>query len=156
MSKGSWFVAMSLMAGFACIASAREPEAPAALPDQVASAFKGAFPNAQASSVEAEKEGGLTVYEIAFTEDGVHRECEMTADGTILSSETIIDLAAVPDVVMRAFVKAADGGTIGAVEYEEIRAEARHGRIVALDAPPHRIRGHLEQGRPYGRSDGGE
>jgi hypothetical protein len=31
-------------------------------------------------------------------------------------------------------VKAADGGTIGAVEYEEIRAEAKHGRIVALDA----------------------
>jgi hypothetical protein len=104
-----------------------------ALPDPVWSAFKGAFPNGQATSVDSEKEGGLTVYEIEFTEDGVRRECEMTADGTILSSETAIELAAVPDIVMRAFVKAADGGTIGAVDYEEIRAEARHSKIVALD-----------------------
>jgi hypothetical protein len=123
MPTSSWFAAVSIAAGLGVTA----------LPEQVAQAFSSAFPNARASSVDAEKEGGLTVYEIEFTEDGVRRECEMTADGTILSSETAIDLFAVPDVVKQAFVKAADGGTIGAVEYEEIRAEARHGKIVALD-----------------------
>jgi hypothetical protein len=154
MSKTSCLkLAAAVLAAAALAASAvcaAEAEGKATLPDPVAKAFKDAFPKGEVRAAEAENEGGVEVFDIEFREGKTERECEIAADGTILEAATVVAAEAVPEPVMKALRKAAQGGSIRQIEKIEVRAGLEAGKIAKLDKVRIRFEAELEKGERSG------
>jgi uncharacterized membrane protein YkoI len=139
-------VALVGVAVVASPADAKEQHGKAKLPDAVAKAFTAAFPKGEIATVDAEKEAGVEVYDIEFTEGGLEQECDITADGVILEASAVVEAQTVPGAAMNAIKAAADGGTIRQIEKAEIRAEVHDGKITKLDPFKTQFEAELRKG----------
>lgn len=74
----------------------------AQVPAAVRDGFRRAYPNATARKYSSERENGRTVYEIESVEGTTHRDLLLSADGTILETETLLTLAQLPAPVRAA------------------------------------------------------
>jgi uncharacterized membrane protein YkoI len=70
------------------------------LPKEVLDAVKAKFPKGELKGAEKEVENGKTVYEVNLTDGTKKVEATFTADGKILSTETIIAAKDLPRAVM--------------------------------------------------------
>ena len=73
------------------------------VPKAVIDAVKTAHPDAKITGFEEEKEQGKTVYEVSLGEGANKVELDVSPDGKILTTETVIALNAVPGEVQKAF-----------------------------------------------------
>lgn len=90
----------------------------AKIPKPAAEALHKAAGSAKIESLEIEKDGKVTVYEIAITEAGKpNREISVTADGKLNAEEVTTPLADVPAVVRKAIEAGAKGATIQRVQH---------------------------------------
>jgi hypothetical protein len=102
------------------------------LPDAVARTFRTAFPKAQILKLDTEEEDGVIVYDLEFMDVATEKETDITADGTMLEFTIVIGAENLPDAVMKAVRKAAEGGTMGRIERIEISYETKGGKVVKL------------------------
>ena len=116
---------LALTAG--CVAEKQSPLTAAA-----EESIKATFPNATIREVEAERKGGVDLYEVELTLSG--KECEVTVspDGVIVEIETEVAMKDLPRAVADAIAKAAAGAKVDEIEREETRAVVRNGKLVKL------------------------
>jgi hypothetical protein len=105
------------------------------LPDAVKKTFEARFPKGEIEKVEAEEEGGVTVYDIEFKDGETEKETDITADGTMLEYTVVIAAKAVPEAAMKPIREAAAGATMKRVERIEISHETRDGKTIKLPRP---------------------
>jgi len=105
------------------------------LPKEVAKTFKKAFPQGKIGKVDAERENGVTIYDIEFKEGKTEKETDIAADGTMLEFSTAVDVKAVPEAAMQAVRQAAEGAKIDRVEQIEITHQTKDGKVVKLPQP---------------------
>ena len=63
------------------------------LPTAVQKTVKSAAPNSEIASVNETKRDGITVYEIAFTDEGKNPKMVVAQDGTIIRNDTAVGAA---------------------------------------------------------------
>jgi uncharacterized membrane protein YkoI len=102
------------------------------LPDAVKKTFDARFPKGQIEKVDAEQEGGVTVYDIEFKDGETSKETDIAADGTMLQFTVVIDAKAVPEAAMKPIQEAATGATMKRVERIEISHETKDGKTIKL------------------------
>lgn len=129
---------------------AKEPTGSGALPGPVADVLEREFPGSEIRQVDAEKEGGVQVYDVEFRQGGIERECDIAADGTILETSAVVEAGTVPEVVLTAFKAAAAGGTVGKIAKAEIRFQAKGGKLAPLDPPKHEYEAEIERDGRHG------
>ncbi len=89
----------------------------AKIPVPAAEALKKAAGSAKIEQFTIEKDGKVTVYEIAITEPGKpNREVSVTADGKINAEEETVPVESVPEAPRKAIKEGAKGGTIARVQ----------------------------------------
>jgi uncharacterized membrane protein YkoI len=111
---------------------AQETATDTKLPAAVKKTFDARFPKGQIEKVEAEQEGGVTVYDIEFKDGDTSKETDITADGTMLEFTVVIDAKAVPEAAMKPIREAAAGATMKRVERIEISHETKDGKTIKL------------------------
>ena len=94
-----------------------------------------AFPKAKIGEAEAEKEGGLDLFEVELTLGSKEIEVLVSPDGVIVQVETKVAMKDLPKAVADAITKAAAGAKVEEIEREETRAVVRDGKLVKLDQP---------------------
>lgn len=102
------------------------------LPPAVKKTFDAAFPKAEIHKIEAEEEGGVTVYDLEFKDGALEKETDIAADGTMLEVTVVIDAKAVPSAAMKPIQAAAVGATMTRVEEIKITHETKDGKVVKL------------------------
>jgi uncharacterized membrane protein YkoI len=160
MSKTSWLaaglaavVAVVILGPAWAAPGAADKPVPAtkpALPEAVAKAFRAEFPKGEIVKAEEEKENGVTVYDIEFTEAGVHREADIAADGTILEVSIAVEAKQVPEAALKAIQKAAETAAVLKIEKAEIRCETKDGKVVKLDKVKTNFEAELKKGDQIG------
>lgn len=154
MSTVRWLAvcvaALILVAQVGSGAYAKKEEGRTNLPEVVAKAFKDAFPKGEIAKADAEKEGGIEIYDIEFREGESERECDIAADGAILDTAIVVDAKSLPDAALKAIEKAAEGGTIKRIEKTEIRAEAKAGKITKFDKARIEFEAEIKKGDRFG------
>jgi uncharacterized membrane protein YkoI len=111
---------------------AQKPATDTKLPDAVKKTFEARFPKGQIEKVDADQEGGVTVYDIEFKDGATSKETDITADGTMLEFTVVIDAKAVPEAAMKPIREAAAGATMKRVERIEISHETKDGKTIKL------------------------
>ena len=114
---------------------AQKPAGDTKLPDVVKKTFDANFPKAEIHKVEAEEEGGVTVYDLEFKDGATEKEADITAEGIMLEFTVVIDAKAVPAAAMAPIQKAAVGATMKRVERIEISHETKGGKTIKLPKP---------------------
>ena len=121
------------------------------LPPAAAEAVAKAFPNMKIEKVKAGEENGVTLFEVELEAGETEVEVEVSADGVIVSVETEIALKDVPEAAAAVIQKAAEGGKVEEVKKEEIRAEAKDGKITKLGAAKVVYEAEIEKGNQEGK-----
>ena len=121
------------------------------LPPAAAEAVAKAFPNMKIEKVKAEEENGVMLFEVELEAGETEVEVEVSADGVIVSVETEIALKDVPEAAAAVIQKAAEGGKVEEVKKEEIRAEAKDGKITQLGAAKVVYEAEIEKGNQEGK-----
>ena len=111
-----------------------QPE-PVALPPKAKAAVEALFPNCAITGVEAEDEDGVMLYEVTLVVNGLDAEVSLAADGTVAEVEWVVPTQALPTAVIEAIKKLAKDASVIRIEKEEIRAEAKDGKLVPLAKP---------------------
>jgi uncharacterized membrane protein YkoI len=124
--------ALGVLALLPATGYAQQPKADAKLPALVRKTFEARFPKAEIQKVEAEEEGGVTVYDIEFKDGSTEKETDITADGTMLEFTVVIDAKSVPEAAMTPIKKAAEGAAMKRIERIEITHETKDGKVVKL------------------------
>ena len=89
----------------------------AKFPPPAAEALKKAAGSAKIKSVDIGKEGKVTIYEVAISEEGKpDREFSVTADGKLNTSEETVPLEKVPDAARKSIEAGAKGAKIERVQ----------------------------------------
>ena len=101
------------------------------LPLAAKAALDALYPNAEIEEVEVEKEG-LKVYEVELEQNGQEVEVVLAPDGTLVEVETEMTVQGLPELVVKAIEKAAEGATIKEVEKEVTYAVVK---LVKLEQP---------------------
>lgn len=88
-----------------CGGSPKSPAPPAtACPPNIAAAVATAYPDAPQKGCKAEHEDGKDIYEVVVIRTGgSEAEVELSPDGTILQTEEVISVVALPGTVATAF-----------------------------------------------------
>jgi hypothetical protein len=105
------------------------------LPEKVRKTFVDKFPNATINKADAEKEGGVTVWDIEFREGRMHKETDIAEDGTMLEYTVYIPKKSVPKSAMKPMAAAAKDAKMGHIEKIEVTYETKDGKVVKLDKP---------------------
>lgn len=150
MSQTRWLLVMAVGAALVGLTWAAETAGKTQLPEAVAKAFKAEFPKGEIVKADEEKENGVTVYDIEFKEGTVERECDITADGTIMTVAIAVEAKQVPEAAMKAIKKEAGEATIGKISKTEIRAEAKDGKVTKLDKPKITYEAEVKKGDQTG------
>jgi hypothetical protein len=126
--------ALGVLALLPATGYAQQPKADAKLPAPVRKTFEAKFPKAEIQKVDAEEEGGVTVYDIEFKDGSTEKETDITADGTMLEFTVVIDAKSVPEAAMTPIKKAAEGAraAMKRIERIEITHETKDGKVVKL------------------------
>jgi uncharacterized membrane protein YkoI len=101
------------------------------LPAAVKLALSDNCPNCRVLKVTREVENGVSVYDFEFRHG--KGEMDVTADGMVVSRETIVRQKAVPSAALEAIRKAAAGGRVIQIQKEEVTAELAEGKATKLD-----------------------
>jgi hypothetical protein len=107
------------------------------LPERVRKTFVDRFPNATISKADAEKEGGVEVWDIEFRDGRTQKETDIAADGTMLEYTVYVPKKSIPKAAlkpMEAAVKEKDA-KMGHIEKIELSYETKDGKIIKLDKP---------------------
>jgi uncharacterized membrane protein YkoI len=125
---------MAVLCGLALVPGTARAQKPGTdkLPEAVRKTFEAKFPGAEIEKVDSEEEGGVTVYDVEFKHDGLEKETDIAADGTMLEVTLVIDAKAVPAAAMKPIRAAAEGATMKRVEEIKITHEAKGGKVVKL------------------------
>jgi hypothetical protein len=102
------------------------------LPDVVRKTFEKNFPKAEIEKIDAEEEGGVTVYDIEFKDGEFEKETDIAADGTMLEYTVAIAAKAVPAAAMKPIRQAAEGAKMTRIEEIKISYETKDGKVVKL------------------------
>jgi hypothetical protein len=106
------------------------------LPPTVQKTFDNKFPNGKIEKLDAEKEGGVMVYDIEFREGRTHKETDIAEDGTMLEYTVFVAKKTLPKKAMKQIEKAAEGLKMQRMaERIEISYETKDGKVVKLDKP---------------------
>ena len=105
------------------------------LPDRVEKTFKAAFPKAEVTKLDVEKENGVTVYDFEFRDGASEKETDIAADGTMLEITLVIDATAVPPAAMNTIRSATKGARVKRIEQIEVRYRTHDGKITKLPKP---------------------
>lgn len=121
-------------AGLVLIASAASAASldPGQLPAPVSKTFHAQFPHGRIDRAGAEKENGVMVYDLEFTDGKQKKETDIAADGTMLEWTLVVAPSAVPAPAMKAIRDAAAGATVGHLEQVRIGYETRDGKVIKL------------------------
>ena len=79
------------------------------VPKAVIEAVKQKYPDAKMTGFEEEKEGKRTAYEVDVQSGSTEMEVDVTPEGKIISEETRIEEAALPESVKKAFAASKHG-----------------------------------------------
>jgi len=115
------------------------------LPAAAAAAIAAAFPNAAIEKVKAEDENGVKTFAVKL-----ETEVEVAADGQIVSVSREVALKDVPEAVVKAIRTATAEAEIKEVVREEVRAEAKDGKLVKLDKAKIVFEAELKKGDQEG------
>jgi uncharacterized membrane protein YkoI len=100
---GWFFAALVGVAVLATGAWADEEKIPLdKVPKAVLDAVKAKFPDVKLSEASKEKEGGKTIYELAFTYKDYKYEVELEEDGTFVAIDKKIEAKELPKEVLKA------------------------------------------------------
>jgi uncharacterized membrane protein YkoI len=121
------------------------------LPPAAAEAVAKAFPNMKIEKVKAEEENGVTLFEVELEEGETEIEVEVSADGLIVAIENEVEMKDVPEAAAKVILAAAEGGKVEEVKKEEIRAEAKDGKITKLGAAKVVYEAEIEKGNQEGK-----
>ena len=104
------------------------------LPDRGEKTVKAAFPKAEVTKLDLERENGVTVYDFEFRDGAHEKETDIAADGTMLEITLVIDATAVPPAVMNTIRSVSKGAKIKRIEQIEVRYRTHEGKITKLQA----------------------
>jgi hypothetical protein len=93
---GAACAVLTLVLGALAPASADRTIARGRVPAPVLAAFAKAWPKAVAREYAREVEGGATFYEIESVEDSVTRDVLFKPDGTVVETEMLVPVSALP------------------------------------------------------------
>jgi uncharacterized membrane protein YkoI len=93
------------------------------VPKAVMDAVKAKFPGARMTSAAKEEDAGKVIYEVSLTHEGKKSDVSATADGKIVSVETMIKAADLPTAVAKALEK-----TYPKAEYKTIEVVQEEGK----------------------------
>jgi len=103
------------------------------LPAAVKHALKTNCPTCKVDKAAREVENGVTIYDFEF-KDG-KGEMDITADGLVVSRETVVHEKDVEAPAIAAIRQAAAGGRIAQILKEEVIADLLDGKVIKLDTP---------------------
>ena len=105
------------------------------LPEKVRKTFVDKFPNATINKADAEKEGGVEVWDIEFRDGRTHKETDIAEDGTMLEFTVYVPKKSVPKEAMKPMAAAAKDkdAKMGHIEKIEQTYETKDGKVVKLD-----------------------
>ena len=135
-----------LLASTASARAKDEPGSHIQLPPAVEKTFREKFPKGEIAKIDAEKEGGVTVYDFEFKDGRIEKETDIAADGTMLEFSVMVDPKAVPPAAMDAVRTAATGATIKRIEQVAVSYETKDGKVVKLPEPVTRYEVELAKG----------
>jgi len=122
----------------------------AKLPDAVAKSFQAKFPQGKITELEVEDENGVTIYDLEFKDEGIDKETDIAADGTMLEFSVAVAASAVPAPALKAIRAAADGATIERYEHAVISYETKDGKTVKLAEPRNEYEAEMAKGEQRG------
>ena len=105
------------------------------LPEPVGKAFKAAFPKAEVTKLDVEKENGVTVYDFEFRDGGSERGTDIAANGTVLEVTLVIDATRLPPAAMHIIRRAAKGVPMKRIEKVKVIYKTEAGKITKLPKP---------------------
>jgi hypothetical protein len=105
------------------------------LPEKVRKTFVAKFPNATINKADAEKEGGVVVWDIEFRDGRTHKETDIAEDGTMLEYTVVITKKSVPRAAMKPMEAAAKDAKMGKIEKIEVTYETKDGKVIKLEKP---------------------
>ena len=114
------------------------------LPAAVKRTLATACPQCQIAKAAREVENGVTIYDFEFKHG--KGEMDVTADGIVVSRETLMAEKDVESAALAAIRQAAAGGRIGPILREEVTADLSDGKVVKLDAPKFFYEAELAKG----------
>ena len=117
------------------------------LPDAVRKTFEANFPKGEIEKVDAEVEGGVTVYDIEFKDGNTSKETDITADGTMLEFTVVISVNDIPEAALKPIREAAAGATMKRVERIEISYETKDGKTIKLPKTVTHYAAELKKGK---------
>ena len=103
------------------------------LPAAVKQALATNCPNCEIRQASREVENGVTIYDFEFKHG--KGEMDITADGLVVSRETVMDEKNVEAPALEAIRQAAAGGRIGPILKEEVSADLLDGKVLRLESP---------------------
>ena len=145
-----WVLAVTTVALVSSAGYSQTAKPDAKLPEAVAKAFKAKFPKGKIVDVEVEEENGVTIYDFEFKDEGIDKETDIAADGTMLEFSVVVDARAVPAPAMKSIRDAAAGATIDRLEHAVIGYEARDGKTVKLPEPLNQYEAEMTKGEQRG------
>ena len=122
----------------------------AKFPEKVRKTFDEKFPNATIQKVEAEKEGGVMVYDVEFREGQKYQETDIADDGTMLETTLVVKKKSLPKAVAASLEKAADGAKMVRLEKINVTHETKDGKIIKLDKPKTQYAAEMTKGDKNG------
>jgi hypothetical protein len=105
------------------------------LPEKVRKTFIAKFPNATINKAEAEKEGGVMVWDIEFRDGRKHKETDIAEDGAMLEVSEQVTPKSVPAEALKSIKKAAEGGKVKQTDKVAISYEIKDGKLIKLEKP---------------------
>ena len=145
-----WILAVTTIALVSSAGRSQTATPDAKLPEVVAKAFKARFPQGKIADLEVEEENGVTIYDFEFKDEGIDKETDFAADGTMLEFSIVVAAEAVPAPAMKSIRDAAGGATIDRLEHAVIGYEAKDGKIVKLPELLNQYEAEMTKGEQRG------
>lgn len=114
------------------------------LPPAVKQALETNCPNCKIDKATREVENGVTIYDFEFKHG--QGEMDVTADGLVVSRETVVPEKDVEAPALEAIRKAAAGGRIVQILSEKVTADLADGKVLKLDVPKYFYEAELSLG----------
>lgn len=114
------------------------------LPPAVKQALATHCPNCEIRQASREVENGVTIYDFEFKHG--KGEVDITADGLVVSRETVIHEKDVEAAALDKIRQAAAGGRVGQILKEEVSADLLDGKVLLLESPKFFYEAELAKG----------
>ena len=114
------------------------------LPAAVKRALETTCPNCEIDKAAREVENGVTIYDFEFKHG--KGEMDITAEGLVVSRETVMDEKNVEAAALDAIRQAAAGGRVAQILREEVSADLLDGKVLLLESPKFFYEAELAKG----------